>query len=75
MHKKEIEDFGVKSIAFLDLPIGVKSIVTVISIFWWYLKGKQLLVNTLNLSFLLQDVLGYLVELVASRALKPREGI
>ena len=71
MHKKEIEDFGVKSIASFDLPIGVKSIVTVISLYWWSLKNGQLFVGTWNSSFLLQDVPGYLIDLVTPKALKP----
>ncbi len=71
-HRKEIEDFGVKSLAIFGSiardEAGPDSDIDILVEF----QGKATFSQYIKLKFFLQDILGYSIDLVMPKALKPR---
>ena len=71
-HRKEIEAFGVKSLAIFGSiargEAGPDSDIDILVEF----QGKATFSQYMKLKFFLQDMLGYSIDLVTPKALKPR---
>lgn len=71
-HRKEIENFGVKSLAIFGSiardEAGPGSDIDILVEF----QRKATFSQYMKLKFFLQDMLGYSVDLVTPKALKPR---
>ena len=72
LHKKEIENFGVKSLAIFGSvardEAGPGSDIDILMEF----RGKTTFRQYMNLKFYYQDMLGYTIDLVTPKALKPQ---